>query len=112
MKKTWEGINNILARKSKRSKTITSIKDPSDTEKVTRDPLNMANVLNKHFASVGPTLANNLSIAKRHFLLTFLRELSHLNRPLLSANTYSFKYIPSSCSSLFTIRSDDMGLGL
>ena len=46
MKKTWEGINSILARKSKRSKTITSIKDPSDSEKVTRDPLNIANVLN------------------------------------------------------------------
>ena len=56
MKKTWEGINSILGRKSKRSKTITSIKDPLDSEKVTRDPLNIANVLNKHFASVGPTL--------------------------------------------------------
>ena len=56
MKKTWKGINSILARKSKRSKTITSIKDRSDSEKVTRDPLNIANVLNKHFASVGPTL--------------------------------------------------------
>ena len=67
MKKTWEGINSILAHKSKRSKTITSIKDPSDSEKVTRDPLNIANVLNKHFASVGPTLANNLPSAKRHF---------------------------------------------
>ena len=66
-KKTWEGINSILARKSKRSKTITSIKDPSDSEKVTRDPLNIANVLNKHFASVGPTLTNNLPSAKRHF---------------------------------------------
>ena len=67
MKKMWEGINTILARKSKRSKTITSIKDSSDSEKVTRDPLNIANVLNKHFASVGPTLANNLPSAKRHF---------------------------------------------
>ena len=55
MKKTWEGINSILVRKSKRSKTITSIKDPLDSEKVTRDPVNIANVLNKHFASVGPT---------------------------------------------------------
>ena len=68
MKKTREGISSILARKSKRSKTITSIKDPSDSEKVTRDPLNIANVLNKHFASVGPTLANNLPPAKRHFV--------------------------------------------
>ena len=68
MKKTWEGINSILARKSKRSKSITSIKDPSDSEIVIRDPISIANVLNKHFASVGPTLANNLPPAKRHYV--------------------------------------------
>ena len=50
MKKTWEGINSILARKSKRSKCITSIKDPSDSEIVTRHPISVASVLNKHFA--------------------------------------------------------------
>ena len=55
MKKTWEGINSILVRNSKRSKTITSINDPLDSEKVARDPVNIANALNKHFASVGPT---------------------------------------------------------
>ena len=52
-------------------------KDPSDSEKVTRDPLNIAHVLNKHFASVGPTLANNLPPAKRHFV-DFLKKLSPL----------------------------------
>ena len=33
----WEGINSILAHKSKRSKSITSIIYPSDSEKVTTD---------------------------------------------------------------------------
>ena len=30
MKKTWEGINSILARKSNNSRPISSIKDPDD----------------------------------------------------------------------------------
>ena len=68
MRKTWGWINSILARKSKKSKSITSIKDPSDSDKVIRDPISIANVLNKHFASVEPTLANNLPPAKRHYV--------------------------------------------
>jgi len=68
MKKTWEGINNILARKTKNYRVINSIKDPSNDNIVTKDPNRIANVLNKHFASVGPTLANNLPSANRHYL--------------------------------------------
>lgn len=55
-----------LARKSRKSKSITFIKDPSDSDKFTRDPISIANVLNKHLACVGPTIANNLPPAKRH----------------------------------------------
>ena len=43
MKKTWEGISSILARKSKRSISIPSIKDPSDSDKVTKDRPNRYN---------------------------------------------------------------------
>ena len=49
MKKTWEGINNVLARKLKNTKSIT-----------TCDQRRIANVFNDHFASVGPKLANQL----------------------------------------------------
>ena len=38
MKKTWEGINNVLARKLKNTKPITFIKDPNDNDSVTSDP--------------------------------------------------------------------------
>ena len=45
MKKTWEGINNVLARKLKNTKPITFIKDPNDNDSVTSDPSRIANVL-------------------------------------------------------------------
>ena len=75
----WKNLGrnySILARKSKKSKSISSIKDPSDSDKVTRDPISMANVLNKHFASVGPTLANNLPPTKRHYFYFLKRTKS------------------------------------
>ena len=59
MKKTWEGINNVLARKLKNTKPIT-FKNPNDNDSVTSDPSKIANVLNDHFVSVGPKLANKL----------------------------------------------------
>ena len=36
------------------------IKDPNDNDSVTSDPSRISNVLNDHFASVGPKLANKL----------------------------------------------------
>ena len=44
----------------KNTKPITSIKVPTDNDSVTCDQNRIANVLNDHFASVGPTLANKL----------------------------------------------------
>ena len=32
MKKTWEGIHNVLARKLKNTKPITFIKDPNSSD--------------------------------------------------------------------------------
>ena len=54
LKKTWEGINSILARKSNNSKLISSIKDPDDNNSISSNPNRIANILNKHVASVGP----------------------------------------------------------
>ena len=46
MKKTWEGINNVLARKLKNTNPITFIKDPNDNDSVTSDSSRIANVRN------------------------------------------------------------------
>ena len=67
MKKTWEGINNVLARKPKNTKPITSIKVPTNNDSVTCDQRKIANVLNDHFASVGPKLANKLPTVQRNY---------------------------------------------
>ena len=67
MKKTLEGINNVLARKLKNTRPITFIKDPNDNDSVTSDPSRIANVLNDHFASVGPKLANKLQTVQRNY---------------------------------------------
>ena len=68
MKKTWEGINNLLARKLKKTKPINSIRVPTNNDSVTCDQRRIANVLNDHFASVGPKLANKLSTVQRNYL--------------------------------------------
>ena len=66
MKKTWEGINSILARKSNNSKPISSIQDPDDNS-ISSNPNRIANILNRHFASVGPKLANKLTSIQRNY---------------------------------------------
>ena len=67
MKTTWEEINNVLARKLKNTKPITSIKVLTDNYSVTCDQNRIANVLNDHFASVGPKLANKLQTVQRNY---------------------------------------------
>ena len=66
MKKTWEGINSILAHKSKNSNPISFIKDPDDNS-MSNNPNRIANILNEHFASVGPKLANKLPSVQRNY---------------------------------------------
>ena len=62
-----EGINNVLARKLKNTKPNTFIKDPNDNDSVTSDPSKISNVLNDHYASVGPKLANKLQTVYRNY---------------------------------------------
>lgn len=71
MKRRWEGINNVLRRKLRNTKPVTFIKDPNNNDSVTSDPNRIANVLNDHFASVGPKLANKVP-AVQHIYFDFL----------------------------------------
>ena len=50
LKRTWEGINNLINRKKKNSKVITALKCPLN-QGISHDPLENANILNRHFAS-------------------------------------------------------------
>ena len=86
MKKTWEGINNVLARKLKNTKPITFIKDPNDNDFVTSDPSRIANVFNDHFASVGPKLANKLPTVQREYF-------DFLNRSNSPDSSFAFNLV-------------------
>lgn len=50
LKRTWEGINDLINRKKKNSKVITAMKRPLN-QGISHDPLENANILNRHFAS-------------------------------------------------------------
>ena len=57
MKKTWQGINNQLNRKNKKTKTINILKDYQNHNNITHDMTRIPNILNDHFATVGQRLA-------------------------------------------------------
>ena len=57
MKKTWQGINNLLNRKNKKTKTIDILKDYQNHNNITHDMTRIPNILNEHFATVGQRLA-------------------------------------------------------
>ena len=64
-KKSWQGINNILGRKSRNAKLINSIKNSNVVNTVTSDPTEICNIFNSHFASVGSKLAKKLPPAQQ-----------------------------------------------
>ena len=67
MKKTWDGINSLLHRKSTKVKSINALKDHFNDNRITKDASRIANVFNKFFASVGANLANKLPISLSNY---------------------------------------------
>ena len=65
MKKTWEGINTLINKK-RQKRNVTSLQSPNN-QRITRNQSEIANTLNHHFASVGPKLANSISLSTRDF---------------------------------------------
>ena len=65
MKKTWEGINELLYRRKRNFKNITQLKDRGN---VVKEASQIPNILNKHFASVGTRLASKFPPSPKHHL--------------------------------------------
>ena len=65
MKKTLEGINALIIIK-KSNKAISRIKRSDNNS--TTDQLEITNIRNKHFASVGPQLAPKIPHSSIHFI--------------------------------------------
>ena len=65
VKKTWEGINELLYRRKRNFKNITQLKDRGN---IVKEASQIPNILNKHFASVGTRLASKLPPSPKHHL--------------------------------------------
>ena len=67
MKKTWQGINELLHRRKRNLKVISAQKDFNSRNKIVKEGSRIPNVINKHLATAGNRPANNLLILqKRH----------------------------------------------
>ena len=75
MKKTWQGINELLNHCKRKGKSVGKLKDPDDKNNLTNDSLRIPNILNKHFSNVGNILARKLPPAERPFT-EYLRKSS------------------------------------
>ena len=66
IKKTWQGINQIISNKKANRKTISAIRDPS-TNEITHDKFKIPNIINKHLAFTGQKLALEVPDSEKHF---------------------------------------------
>ena len=66
MKKTWETLNNLLNRKTKKSRHVNAIKDFNHGKKICCNPHGITNILNEHFVSVGEKLVSKIPVSGHH----------------------------------------------
>ena len=59
MKNTWNGINSLINGKKKKIRAISSLKRLND-DSITNDPLEISNIFNNYFSSVGEKLASRV----------------------------------------------------
>ena len=103
MKKTWQGINELLNRCKRKCKSVGKLKDPDNNNNLTNDSSRIPNILNKHFSNVGNILASKLPPAERLFT-EYLRkssslELSFFFRPVIPSKIqFQILSIPNSKS--------------
>ena len=84
MKKTWQGINNIIGRKSTNANPINLIETSNVGNTVISDLIAISNIFNRHFASVGPKLATKLNYVINPFPSFFLvRQVSIKKREVI-----------------------------
>ena len=67
MKKTWQGIKELLHRRKQNSK-VSALKDFNNRNKIVEEGSRIPDIINEHFATVGNKLANKLSIPQNHHL--------------------------------------------
>ena len=68
MKKTWEGINNLLNRNKKKPVRINAIKQPTGNIITKNIKTCIPNIINGHFTNIGPNLAKQLPTPEMPFI--------------------------------------------
>ena len=95
MKEMWKGINDLLNRKNKKSKSIL-FPQGLQHNRVIRDPTRIPNILNDHFATVGQRLASLIAQHKKALRISLLK-LNHPIHPfsfnLSNQITYTDQYL-------------------
>ena len=66
MKNTWSGINSLINNNRKKSKVVSSLKHLNDNS-TTKDPLEISNIFNRYFTSVGHNLATQVPNSPNRF---------------------------------------------
>ena len=100
MKKTWEGINELLYRRKRNFKNITQLKDRGN---IVKEASLIPNILNKHFASVGTRLASKLPPSPKHHLIMLANVYLHSHPSLLNKfflSKFALKYYPHQTRNL------------
>ena len=85
IKKTWEGINELINRKKKSSKAITCLQCPL-SNRMTYNEREFPNIFNKYFTTVGNNLASkmpNSQIPFTHYLPNNHNSSSFVFTPIL-----------------------------
>ena len=65
MKNTWNGINSLINGKKKKSRAISSLKRLNNG--MATDPLEISNIFNNYFSSVGEKLASRVPLSSCSF---------------------------------------------
>ena len=68
LKKIWQGINGLLSRKKKTYMKINNLKQPHTNSTTANLKSRIPNILNEHFTSIGPSLADKLPPFDKHFI--------------------------------------------
>ena len=66
MKNTWNGINSLINNNRKKSKVVSSLKHLNDNSTI-NDPLEISNIFNRYFTSVGHNLATQVPNSSHRF---------------------------------------------
>ena len=66
MKNSWNEINRLTNDKKNRKQVISSLKRPDDNS-LTNDPLEISNIFNNYFSSVGKNLPSRVPRSSRYF---------------------------------------------